>query len=795
VRKLRLHPTLLQLTAAMIRSLHVLFAAALAVATIPAVTLHAQQQQPIRGFPRDALEAQAKREQALRAVPSADTLRNQMRILSEEPHEAGTDRSRHVAELILARFKSYGLDAKIEQYEALMPRPLSRTVELVAPTRFTAKLKEPCIPEDKDSCDANQLPTFNAYSADGDVTAQLVYVNYGIPADYKTLDSLGISVRGKIVIARYGASWRGIKPKVAAEHGAIACIIYSDPKDDGYFIDDVYPKGSMRNADGVQRGSTMDMPTYPGDPLSPGWASEPGARKLALSEVKTLEPIPVLPISYGDAQPLLAALTGPVAPESWRGALPITYHIGAGPATVHLALKFDWQTRPLYDVVARIPGTMSPDQLVVYGNHHDAWVNGANDPLSGQVALDETARAFGQLLKSGWKPARTLILIAWDGEEWGLLGSTEWAEKHEAELQAGGVMYLNSDTNNRGWIEPSGSHSLQTFLMQVARDITDPRTKRDVLSTYLDRKIAGRARVEGPSTSDVRPEEKPLPAADSVRKLLQGRDTTLVRRVASDSALMRHLVAALQRPDTAFAIAALGSGSDYSSFLDHVGLASANINYGGDSHDGFYHSIYDSFDAYRRFADTTFTYGVAEAQTTGTLLLRLVDAPVLPFEFTNVVRTYRTYADEIEKAAKKEAKTKNLDLSGVRAALDRMQQAAERYEMALAPLAGMPAAKVRGMWKQLVPANLALARAEQALTDPQGLDHREWYKHLIYAPGFYTGYGVKTMPGIREAVEDRPDVVVAQREAARNLEAVGSGEPGAGTRGAGGDRPAGARPS
>jgi N-acetylated-alpha-linked acidic dipeptidase len=727
---------------------------------------HAQQQ-PIRGFPSDALDAQAKREQVLRAVPNADTLRDQLRILSEDPHEAGTERSHHVAELILARFKSYGLDAKIELFEALMPRPISRVLELVSPTRFTPKLKEPCIPEDKDSCDANQLPTFNAYSADGDVTAPLVYVNYGIPADYKTLDSLGISVRGKIVIARYGGSWRGIKPKVAAEHGAVGCIIYSDPKDDGYYIDDVYPKGSMRNADGVQRGSTMDMPTYPGDPLSPGWASEPGARKLPLSEVKTLEPIPVLPISYGDAQPFLAALTGPVAPESWRGALPITYHIGAGPATVHLALKFDWATRPLYDVVARIPGTLSPDQLVVYGNHHDAWVNGANDPLSGQVALDETGRAFGQLLKTGWKPARTIILIAWDGEEWGLLGSTEWAEKHEAELKAGGVMYLNSDSNSRGWIEASGSHSLQTFLMQVARDITDPKTKRDVLSTYIDRKIAGRAAADGPATGDVRPEEKPLPAADSMRKLLAGRDTSLVRRVATDSALLRHLVAALQRPDTAFAIGALGSGSDYSAFLDHVALASANVNYGGEGHDGFYHSIYDSFDAYRRFADTTFTYAVAEAQTTSTLLLRLADAPVLPFEFTNVVRTYRSYVDEIEKAAKKDSKTKALDLTGVRTSLDRMQKAADEYEASLVPLNALPAAKVRGMWQQFAPVNGVLARSEQALSDPQGLDQREWYRHLIYAPGYYTGYGVKTMPGIREAVEDRPDAAVAQRQAAR----------------------------
>ena len=580
----------------------------LLIALLLAPAVATAQQAPIRGFPASALDAQAAHERVLRATPSADTLRAQLRILSENPHEAGTERSHHIAELILARFKSYGLDAHIEQFEALMPRPISRTLELVAPTSYTAKLKETCIPQDKDSCDADQLPTFNAYSPDGDVTGKLVYVNYGVPADYKVLDSLGISVKGKIVIARYGGSWRGIKPKVAAEHGAIACIIYSDPKEDGYYVGDVYPKGSMRSADGVQRGSAMDMPRYPGDPLSPGWASEPGSRRLSIAEATTLVPIPVLPISYGDAQPFLAALEGPVAPVAWRGALPITYHIGDGPATVHLALKFDWATRPLYDVVARIPGALSPDQLVIYGNHHDAWVNGADDPLSGQVALDETARSFGKLLKTGWKPARTMIFAAWDGEEWGLLGSTEWAEKHAPELQAGGVLYVNSDTNNRGWLSTSGSHSLQTFMMQVARDITDPKTQKSVLDRWFERRISNRS-------------------------------------ATANSSAMRE--AYVQRPDTTFAIGALGSGSDYTAFIDHLGVASLNVSYGGESDDGFYHSIYDSFDSYTRFGDTTFVYGVAEAQTTATLLARMADAPVLPFEFTNVVRTYRRYADEI----------------------------------------------------------------------------------------------------------------------------------------------------
>ncbi|HET7321247.1 MAG TPA: M28 family peptidase, partial [Longimicrobiaceae bacterium] len=449
----------------MIRSLRSPVTAALAL-VLGASPLLAQQA-PIRGFPADALAEQAQREARARAIPNADTLRQQMLLLSERPHEAGTERSRAVAEAILARFRSYGLPAEIERFEALMPRPVSRTLELVGPERYTAVLKEPALPEDKDSDDANQLPTYNAYSADGDVTAELVYVNYGIPEDYEVLDSLGISVKGKIVIARYGHSWRGIKPKVAAEHGAVGCLIYSDPEDDGYYVDDVYPKGPMRPWQGVQRGSVMDMPTYPGDPLSPGWASEEGSRRLSMDEAKTLEPIPVLPISYGDALPLLRNLTGPVAPEDWRGALPITYHVGPGAAKVHLAVKFDWETRPLYDVIATIPGATMPDEWVVYGNHHDAWVNGAEDPIAGQVALDEAARALGTLMKSGWRPARTIVLAAWDGEEWGLLGSTEWAEKHADELKQKGVVYFNSDTNSRGWLGAAGSHSLEEFVREV----------------------------------------------------------------------------------------------------------------------------------------------------------------------------------------------------------------------------------------------------------------------------------------------------------------------------------------
>jgi len=670
----------------------------------------------IRGFPSSQLAEQARREAIARAVPSRDTLRALVRAMSAVPHEAGTDRSRHVAELLLARFKAMGFDARIEQFEAWMPRPVSRTIELVAPERYTAGLREPVLAQDPTTGQTtDQLPTYNAYSADGDVTAELVYVNYGRPEDYRVLDSLGISVRGKIAIARYGQSWRGIKPKVAAEHGAIGCIIYSDPKEDGYFVGDVYPSGSMRPGTGVQRGSVMDMPVYPGDPLSPGWGSVAGGRRLAPSEAVTLLKIPVLPIGYDDAVPLLRAMKGPVAPESWRGALPITYHIGPGASTVHLAVRFDWQSRPLYNVIATVRGARFPDQWVIYGNHHDAWVNGAEDPVSGQAALGETARAVATLLKTGWRPARTLVFAAWDGEEWGLLGSTEWAEAHADELRAKAVVYYNSDTNGAGWIDASGSHSLEEFIIEVARDITDPKTGQSALAAAL---------------AHARSERSP-------------KDTT---------------------SDTLFTLDALGSGSDYTAFLDHVGLAAVNVSYGGAAQTGIYHSIYDSYTFYERFIDTSYVYGVTEAQTMATAVLRMADAPVLPFEFRAPARTYRKYADQLGKLAADNDTTKALDLSAVRAALDRLDSAAAAWDRASAAVAGATTLDRRG--PALTAVNRLLASVEQTLTDTVGLPRRPWFRHQVYAPGAYTGYGVKTMPGIREALEAR-HLDEAQAQAAR----------------------------
>ena len=428
-------------------------------------TMFAADDTPLSGYSTRSSQTEREWETKFRAIPEPSNLREYMKHLSARPHHVGSPYDKENAEWILARFKEWGLDAHIETFDVLFPTPKVRVLEMTEPTKFTAKLEEPALAVDPTSNQkSEQLPTYNAYSIDGDVTAPLVFVNYGLPEDYEKLDRLGISVKGKIVIAKYLHSWRGVKPKVAAEHGAVGCIIYSEPQDDGYTRDNVFPQGPMRNPDGVQRGSVMDFASSnPGDPLTPGYVASPEHPRLSRSEAKSITKIPVLPISYGDAQPLLAALKGPMAPDEWRGSLPIPYHVGPGPATVHLKLEFNWDLKPVNDVIAKIPGSVAPDEWIVRGNHHDAWVNGAEDPLSGTSPLLEEARAFGLLLKQGWKPRRTIIYAAWDGEEPMLLGSTEWAEAHADELRQHAAVYINSDGNDRGLLSMGGSHSAGTF--------------------------------------------------------------------------------------------------------------------------------------------------------------------------------------------------------------------------------------------------------------------------------------------------------------------------------------------
>ncbi len=658
---------------------------------LAAATLAAQE--PIRGFPQTQWAAERELEQKAIAFPQASRQKIYLERMARVPHHAGSPASAAVAEYALGLFKEFGLEARIEHFEAMLPYPTTRTLEMVSPVKFRATLKEPAVAGDSYSSDVTQLPTYNAYSGSGDVTAPLVYVNYGVPEDYDALAKQGIDVKGKIVIARYGKSWRGTKPKVAAERGAVGCLIYSDPRDDGYFQGDVYPKGPMRPPDGVQRGSVMDMPLYVGDPLSPGWASEKGSKRLAISEAKSLMTIPVMPISYADATPLLQNLAGPVAPEAWRGALGFTYHIGPGPATAHFTLDFDNSTRPLHDVIAMIPGSTYPDEWVVYGNHHDGWVNGAHDPLSGAVALLETARALSELRKQGWQPKRTIVLALWDGEEFGLLGSTEWVEKHQDELSRKAVVYINSDTNSKGTIGASGSHTLERFMSEVLRDLKDPESGKSLLETTRTRRRQG----------ETPPEEPQIPG---------------------------------------FHLGALGAGSDYVAFIDHIGIASLNLGFGGQNLGGVYHSIYDDPAWFEKFADPGFTYGVAFSQVTATTLLRLANAPVLPFEFGEFGNTVNRYVEEIRKLA-----GTKVDFKAVQAQLAKTELGAKAYEAALAGAMSRPDAA--GLEK----ANRVLYESERALILNKGLPGRDWYRHHIYAPGMYTGYGAKTLPGIREAVE------------------------------------------
>ena len=692
------------------------------------------------GFSPETTQQQRTLERRFDSLLQKENLRAWMKRLTARPHHLGSAYDKENAEFIAAQFRSWGYETEIEQFEVLFPTPKLRLVEMIAPEKFAASLAEPSIKDDGTSGQIDeQLPVYNAYSIDGDVTGEIVYVNFGVPKDYETLAEHGIEVKGKIVLARYGGSWRGIKPKVAAEHGAIGCLIYSDPHEDGYFQGDVYPKNAWRNEFGAQRGSVADMPLYPGDPLTPGVGATKEARRLSLDKAQTLTKIPVLPLSHADALPILRALAGPVGPEEWRGSLPLTYHLGPGPAKVHLKLEFDWKQVPLYDVIGRVRGSERPDQWVIRGNHHDAWVNGASDPVSGMIAVMEEARAISELLKNGWKPKRTIIFAAWDGEEPGLLGSTEWVETHFEELREHAAVYINSDSNGRGFFSAGGSHSLERFVNEVARDVIDPEKKISV---------AERARALGLTKGS--PED---------------------RKEARERADLR--------------IHALGSGSDYTPFLQHGGIASLNLGFEGESeYAGVYHSIYDSFDHFTRFVDPGFDYEIALVQTAGRLILRSANADVLPFEFANFADSLEKYLKEIIKLAddmREETKQKNrliadktleavadpmktfvapaprepvpyLNFTPIQNALARLQESARAFDMVRKEIASGQIVLSLDEQKSL---DEILLKSERTLTRREGLPRRPWFEHQIYAPGFYTGYGVKTMPGVREAIEQR----------------------------------------
>jgi N-acetylated-alpha-linked acidic dipeptidase len=673
-----------------------------------------------------------------------------LKLLAAEPNHVGSAHDKANANWIAAQLKSWGWAARIETFWVLYPTPISEALELTvgqgAP--FKATLQEPPIPGDESSAraQASALPAYVAFQGDGDVTAPLVYVNYGMPDDYLALERLGISVKGKIAIARYGVGWRGLKPKLAQDHGAIGTIIYSDPRDDGYSVDDAYPKGAARPAHGVQRGSVADMTLYPGDPLTPGVGAVKDAKRLDRADAASILKIPVLPISHADAQVLLEALEGPVAPAAWRGSLPITYHVGGSEsAQVHLAVKSDWSLKPIYDVIGELKGRDLPNAWVIRGNHHDGWVMGASDPLSGQVALLAEAKAFGVLAKSGWKPRRTIVYTSWDAEEPMLLGSTEWAETHAAELKAKGVAYINTDSNGRGFLGASGSHDFQHFVNQVAADVTDPETGASVGQRWRAR-LAVQAAEPGAS--------EPAKAAG---------------KIAAD-------------PAKDLPINALGSGSDYSAFLQHLGLPSIDLVYGGEGDSGgVYHSLYDDYEHHSRFVDPGFVYDGLLARTVGRMVLRLADAELPVQRYSDFADTVAGYLDEVKKLAaarSDEAKAQArllagkaydlaadptkphapptalaqsppLDFGALEIAVAKLKTSAQAFDTALA-------AKGAGLSKpQRTRLDAAVQRIDQALLRDEGLPIRPWYMNMVYAPGRFTGYGAKTLPGVREAIEER----------------------------------------
>jgi len=668
-----------------------------------------------------------------------------LQTMSSEPNHVGSPHDKANAEMELALFKQWGWDAHIEQFDVLYPTPISTTVELIAPDHVVLGGQEPSIPEDPSTRPEilkNALPPYVAFQGDGDVTAPVVYVNYGMPTDYDALAARGIDVRGKIVLARYGAGWRGLKPKLAQEHGAIGCLIYSDPADDGYDEGDPYPKGGARPPNGVQRGSVVDMTQYPGDPLTPGIGAVPGAKRLTRETASTILKIPALPISYADASKIIVALVGPVVTGRARGALPMTYHWGGTDAVkVHLAVKSDWSLKPAYDVIATLHGSVYPDQWVLRGNHRDGWVFGAADPLTGQVAMMDEAKALGTLYRQGWRPARTIVYASWDAEEPSLLGSTEWVETQADEWKRKAVIYINTDNNGRGFLTAEGSQDLQHFVSQAANDVLDPQTG----VTVVQRAGAG---VEAAAYSNP-------------------------KGVSADA------LADADRGD--LPMGPLGAGSDYSPFIQHLGIPSMHLAFGGeDFSGGSYHSAYDTYYHVMHFDDPGLVYGAALSKLAGRLVLRAADSPRVPARYSDLADSVSSYLGEVMALADKqrEADRKLADLrregvfklasapydptvapadKGVTPLIDMLplQNAIDHLKRSAAAADSMLAREDKLSPATQARINASLASIDQLLTDPQGLPGRPWYRNLIYAPGTLTGYGAKTLPGVREAIEQR----------------------------------------
>lgn len=659
------------------------------------------QTNTIDGFTAERAAAERRWEEQFRAVPSPTSAREHLRRLTIEPHIAGTKEDYATAVYVRDQLRSYGLPAELKEYQVWMNYPNAPTVlELITARRQKLDTREAIVAGDPTSSNPRITPLFNGYSASGDVTAPVVYANYGLPGDYEELKKAGVDVKGKIVIVRYGNSFRGVKAKVAQDNGAIGCIIYSDPADDGYMQGDVYPKGPWRPVASGQRGSVQYLFDYPGDPLTPGRPAIPGVPRLKLEDVTDLTRIPVQPIAYDVAKQIIAPLKGPVRPRGFQGGLPFAYHVGGtDDVQVHLKTDMDYKQRTIWDVISRIDGAEQKDRWVVLGNHRDAWVFGAVDPNSGTSAMLEVGRGLGQLLKSGWKPRRTIILCSWDAEEYGLIGSTEWAEEFAAELKEKAVAYLNLDAAVSGpHFGASAVPSLAKLIRDTTKDVKDPKTGKSVYEQWQDR------------TRDLSTEEE------------------------------RHKMGEAR-------IAPLGSGSDYTPFLQHLGIASTDMGFGGDY--GVYHSAYDSFYWMDHFGDPGFVYHVAAAQIWGTMALRLADADALSFDYTAYANEIRDFFREAVKIAGWRNLSSSFDEKAMNSALDDFAKEAERIEKA------RQEAMRSGDAAKLARINDALMNAERQFIDQRGLRGRAWYKHQIYAPGIYTGYAAQPLTDFRQALDDR----------------------------------------
>ncbi|HLL74874.1 MAG TPA: M28 family metallopeptidase [Pyrinomonadaceae bacterium] len=714
-----------------------LLAASVILAAVVPLAAQSAQDAPLEGFTAEGSAAHRQLEERFRAVPAHAQAREHLRQLTKEPHVAGTAEDYQTALYVRDRLRAYGVPAELKEYQVLLPTPRAPTVlELLAPRRERLLLREPVVAEDPSSSSAKIIPPFNAYSASGDVSAPLVYVNYGLPEDYAALKRLNVDVKGKIAIARYGRSFRGVKAKVAEENGAIGLVIYSDPADDGYAQGDVYPNGPWRPEGSAQRGSVLYIFQHPGDPLTPGTPSITGTPRLTREQATNLPRIPVQPISYGDARKLLAPLRGPVRPEGFQGALPFAYHVG-GTTDVRVRLKTDMEFRQttIWNVIGRVEGAQEPDRWVILGNHRDAWTFGAVDPNSGSTAMLEVARGLGELLKTGWRPRRTIVFGSWDAEEHGLIGSTEWAEELAAELREKAVAYVNMDAAVSGPnFGASSVPSLWKLIRVAARDVRDPKTGKSVYQAWQDRSRESRPDAELTDES--------------------GTDTAIAEA----------------------RIGALGSGSDYTPFLQHLGVPSIDMGFGGDY--GVYHSAYDSFHWMSKFGDPKFEYHTAAAQIWGTVALRLAEAPALPFDYADYAEQIRDFVNETQRTASRRRMADSFDAKSLLDAARDLGEEAARVRAHQHDLNGEIArSRTRAddshprAVARLRRLNDALIAAERALTDPRGLRGRPWYRHQIYAPGFYTGYAAQPLPDLRQAIDDR-NTTSARDAAQRIAEAI-----------------------